>query len=136
MVSNPIICCSAMHWVLTPRGMPCPQRKKTAGAVRPLERGLEHTFAETDQHGTRLVRCNTAMREHGETDTHQARNQVAGHGCSGVVEDFVLGLDLTDVTAKVTNQSVGDVRGSSALLNTPMYAPQDLWISNGCTKGV
>src|SRR5215831_12378744 len=41
MVSNPIICCSAMHWVLTPRGMQCPHRQKTAGAVRPLERGQQ-----------------------------------------------------------------------------------------------
>jgi hypothetical protein len=52
---------------------------------------LEHTFAETDQHGTRLVRRNAAVREHGETDAHQTRNQVAGYGRSGVVEHFVLG---------------------------------------------
>jgi hypothetical protein len=75
-----------------------------------------------DQHSTRLVRGNAAVREHGETDAHQARNQVAGHGCSGVVENFVLGLDLTDMTAKVTNQSAGDVLGGSIPLDTPVYA--------------
>jgi hypothetical protein len=83
---------------------------------------LEHAFAETDQHSTRLVRCNAAMREHGETEAHQARNQVAGHGCSGVVENFVLGLNLTDVTAKVTNQSAGDMLCGSIPLDTPVYA--------------
>jgi hypothetical protein len=75
-----------------------------------------------DQHSTRLVRGNAAVREHGETDAHQARNEVAGHGCSGVVENFVLGLDLTDMTAKVTNQSAGDVLGGSIPLDTPIYA--------------
>ena len=83
---------------------------------------LEHAFAETDQHGTRLVRRHAAVREHGETEAHQARNQVAGHGCSGVVEHFVLGLDLTDVTAKVTNQLAGDVLCGSIPLDTPVYA--------------
>ena len=38
MVSNPITCCSVMRWVSTPRGMECPQHKKTEGAFRPLER--------------------------------------------------------------------------------------------------
>ena len=51
-----------------------------------------------------------------------ASQQVAGHGCSGVVENFVLGLDLTDMTAKVTNQSAGDVLGGSIPLDTPIYA--------------
>src|SRR4030095_7880755 len=40
MVSNPITCCSVMRWASTPRGMECPQHKKTEGAFRPLERGL------------------------------------------------------------------------------------------------
>src|SRR5215467_7389122 len=40
MVSNPIICCSVTHWISTMRGIKCPQHKKTAGAFRPLERGL------------------------------------------------------------------------------------------------
>src|SRR5205823_8263463 len=83
---------------------------------------LEHAFAETDQHGTRLVRRNAAVREHGETDAHQARNQVAGHGCSGVVENFMLRLNLTDVTAKVTNESAGDVLCGCIPLDTPVYA--------------
>src|SRR4029450_10715595 len=39
MVSNPITCCSVMRWASTPRGMGCPQHKKTEGAFRPLERG-------------------------------------------------------------------------------------------------
>ena len=39
MVSNPITCCSVMRWASTPRGMECPQHKKTEGAFRPLERG-------------------------------------------------------------------------------------------------
>src|SRR5215475_8410573 len=39
--SNPITCWSVRHWALTPRGMPCPQAKKTRGTFRPLERGLE-----------------------------------------------------------------------------------------------
>jgi hypothetical protein len=97
---------------------------------------LEDAFAESDQHGTRLVRRYAAVREHGETDAHQARNQVAGHGCSGVVEHFVLGLDLTDVTAKVTYQLVGDVLCGRIPLDTPVNAPKDLQISNGRTKGV
>src|SRR5262249_44555522 len=41
MVSNPITCCSVMRWASTPRGMECPQHKKTEGAFRPLERGFE-----------------------------------------------------------------------------------------------
>ena len=41
MVSNPIICCSVTHWVSTPRGMKHPQRIKTLGAFRPLERGMQ-----------------------------------------------------------------------------------------------
>jgi hypothetical protein len=84
---------------------------------------LEHAFTEMDQHSTRLVRRNTTVREQGETDTHQACNEIAGHGCSGVVENFVLGLDLTDVTVKVTYQSAGDVLCSSIPLDTPVYAP-------------
>ena len=63
------------------------------------------------------------MREQGETDAHQACNEIACHGCSGVVENFVLGLDLTDVTAKVTNQSAGNVLCGSIPLDTPVYAP-------------
>src|SRR5215471_3215845 len=39
MVSKPITCCSVMRWASTPRGMECPQHKKTEGAFRPLERG-------------------------------------------------------------------------------------------------
>jgi hypothetical protein len=97
---------------------------------------LEHTFAETDQHGTRLVRRYATVREHRETHAHQARNEVAGHGGGGVVEHFVLGLDLTDVTAQVTYQSVGNVLRSHIPLDTPVYAPEDLRISNGRTKGV
>src|SRR4030095_7362881 len=42
MVSNPITCCSVMRWSSTPRGMECPQHKKTEGAFRPLERGVDH----------------------------------------------------------------------------------------------
>ena len=45
MVSNPIICCSVTHWASTPRGMKCPQHKKTVGAFRPLERGLQEVSA-------------------------------------------------------------------------------------------
>ena len=41
MVSNPTTCWCVMHWVSTPRGMKCLQHKKTGGAVRPLERGLD-----------------------------------------------------------------------------------------------
>jgi hypothetical protein len=84
---------------------------------------LEHAFAETDQHGTRLVRRYATVREHGETDAHQARNQVAGHGRSGVVEHFVLGLNLTDMTAQVTYQAAGDVFCGRIPLDTPVYAP-------------
>src|SRR5215212_4163132 len=39
--STPITCWSVMHWALTPRGMPCPQGKKTTGTFRPLEHGLD-----------------------------------------------------------------------------------------------
>src|SRR5262249_49303178 len=38
--SNPITGWSVMHWASTPRGMPCPQPKKTTGTFRPLEHGL------------------------------------------------------------------------------------------------
>ena len=31
---------SVLRWASTPRGMKCPQHKKTEGAFRPLERGL------------------------------------------------------------------------------------------------
>jgi hypothetical protein len=84
---------------------------------------LEHAFTETDQHGTRLIRRYAAVRQHGEADAHQARNQVAGHGGSGVVEHFVLGLDLTDVTTQVTYQSTRDVLRGHIPLDTPVYAP-------------
>src|SRR5215813_1387508 len=83
---------------------------------------LEHAFTETEQHGTRLVRRNAAVRQHGETDAHQTSNQVAGHGCSGVVKNFVLGFDLTDVTTEITDQSAGDVLCGSISLDTPVYA--------------
>src|SRR5215467_10074584 len=43
MVSNPITCCSVMRWASTPRGMECPQHKKTEGAFRPLERGIQRS---------------------------------------------------------------------------------------------
>src|SRR5439155_15442618 len=39
--SNPITCWSVTHWASTPRGMPCPQAKKTTGTFRPLERGIQ-----------------------------------------------------------------------------------------------
>src|SRR5215813_12653135 len=84
---------------------------------------LEHAFTETDQHGTRLVRRNAAVRQHGETDAHQTSNQVAGHGRSGVVEHFVLGLDLTDVTAEITDQAARNVLCGRLPLDTPVYAP-------------
>jgi len=84
---------------------------------------LEHAFTETDQHGTRLVRRNAAVRQYGETDTHQTSNQVAGYGCSGVVEHFVLGFDLTDVTAEITDQAASDVLCGRLPLDTPVYAP-------------
>src|SRR5687768_15791733 len=41
LVSNPITCWSVTHWVSTPRGMQCPQPKKTAGTFSPLERGAK-----------------------------------------------------------------------------------------------
>ena len=53
---------------------------------------LEDAFAETDQHGTRLVRRDAAVRQHGETDAHQASDQVTGHSRRGVIEHFVIGL--------------------------------------------
>src|SRR5262245_43033329 len=46
MVSNPIICCSVTHWISTMRGIKCPQHKKTAGAFRPLERGLKGVIGD------------------------------------------------------------------------------------------
>jgi hypothetical protein len=97
---------------------------------------LEYAFAETDQHGTPLIRCHTTVRQHGETEAHQTRQQVASHCGSGVVEHFVLGLNFANVTAKVTNQSAGDVLCRSVPLNAPVYTTQDLWISNGRTKGI
>src|SRR5215470_17236169 len=45
MVSNPITCCSVMRWASTPRGMECPQHKKTEGAFRPLERGSQYPIS-------------------------------------------------------------------------------------------
>ena len=48
MVSNPITCCSVMRWASTPRGMECPQHKKTEGAFRPLERGFPITSVHRD----------------------------------------------------------------------------------------
>src|SRR5215471_16903270 len=41
MVSNPITCWSVRHWLSIPRGIQCPKHKKTLGAVRPLEHGLQ-----------------------------------------------------------------------------------------------
>src|SRR5439155_22368010 len=46
MVSNSITCCSLPPWTSTPRGMKGPQHKKTEGALRPLERGLEGSSPE------------------------------------------------------------------------------------------
>src|SRR5262245_21675258 len=50
MVFNPITCCSVMRWASTPRGMKCPQHKKTEGAFRPLERGLEEEKLSDQTH--------------------------------------------------------------------------------------
>src|SRR5499425_3056852 len=51
LVSNPITCWSVMHWVLTPPGMPCPQRTKSLSSVRVLERGFQDdTFADLYAH--------------------------------------------------------------------------------------
>src|SRR5215510_3779280 len=84
---------------------------------------LEYAFTETEQHGTRLVGRNAAVPQHGETDAHQASDQVAGYGCSGVVEHFVLGFDLTDVTSEITDQTASDMLCGSLPLDTPVYAP-------------
>ena len=40
-MSPPITCWSVTHAVLTPRGIKYPQHKKTVGAFRPLERGVQ-----------------------------------------------------------------------------------------------
>src|SRR5215216_3325841 len=45
--STPITCWSVMHWALTPRGMPCPQGKKTTGTFRPLEHGFKEGMWDT-----------------------------------------------------------------------------------------
>jgi hypothetical protein len=74
--------------------------------------------------------------EHGETDAHQTCNQVAGDGGGGVVENFVLGLDFTDVTMQVTDQAAGNLFGDGIPFCTPVHAAQDFWISDGRTKGV
>src|SRR4051794_15081567 len=46
--STPITCWSVMHWALTPRGMPCPQGKKTTGTFRPLEHGYKRVVHGID----------------------------------------------------------------------------------------
>src|SRR4029453_17706194 len=56
LVSNPITYWSVMHWASTPRGMQCPQPKNTAGAVRPLERGVKDGALSEDQAIERLSR--------------------------------------------------------------------------------
>src|SRR4029450_10795433 len=45
LVSTPSTGWSVTHWASTPRGMQCPQLKKTAGTFRPLERGMERPVA-------------------------------------------------------------------------------------------
>jgi hypothetical protein len=97
---------------------------------------LEHAFAKTNKHGTGLGRRNAAVGEHGETDAHQACDQVASDGGSSVVENFVLGLDFIDVTTQVTNHSAGYACGGSIPFRTPVNALQDFRISDGRTKGM
>src|SRR5215471_13000030 len=46
--SNPITGWSVMHWALTPRGMLCPQAKKTTGTFRPLEHGVQRQRRSPD----------------------------------------------------------------------------------------
>ena len=44
MASNLITYWSVMYWISTPRGMQCPQHKKTLRAFRLLERGIDGSF--------------------------------------------------------------------------------------------
>jgi hypothetical protein len=97
---------------------------------------LEHAFAETNKHGTCLFRRNAAVCEHGETDAHQACEQVPRDSGGSVVENFVLGLDFIDVTTQVTDQSAGYVLCDGISFRTPVNASQDFRISDGRTKGV
>jgi hypothetical protein len=39
LASHLLTCCSGTPWASAPRGIQCPQHKKTGGAFRPLERG-------------------------------------------------------------------------------------------------
>src|SRR5215475_12603055 len=52
--SNPITCWSVMRSVSTPRGMQCPQPKKTAGTFRPLERGLQLIIGRLEDFAAKL----------------------------------------------------------------------------------
>jgi hypothetical protein len=45
LVSKPITSCSVTRWGSTPHGMKCPQRTKTVGGVRPLDRGMMRSSA-------------------------------------------------------------------------------------------
>src|SRR4029450_4360156 len=66
MVSNPITCCSVMRWASTPRGMECPQHKKTEGAFRPLERGSQGWTVALMERATRFLwelRCGRKDRK-------------------------------------------------------------------------
>jgi hypothetical protein len=74
--------------------------------------------------------------EHGETDAHQACEQVAGDGCGSVVENFVLGLNCIDVTMQVTNQLAGYVFCGGISFRTPVNTAQNFWVSAGRTKGM
>ena len=74
LVSNPITCWSVTHWVSTPRGMQCPQPKKTAGTFRPLERG--HTDSASSYRALKGYMhefVNHTKKEYARGDVHENR---------------------------------------------------------------
>src|SRR5262244_4037791 len=74
MVSNPITCCSVMRWASTPRGMQCPQHKKTEGAFRPLEHGVKRDSGVSVMYAEELNSAKSSVTLQ-RTDRHDILGQ-------------------------------------------------------------
>src|SRR5215510_9837253 len=112
---NLITCWSVTHWASTPHGMQCAQRKKTAGTVRPLERGARHFLTVhfpllapgTPSCSTRSMRTKASacgpMRS--RTDTMSSLLLLAGKAetfdAEEVLDDFDAELTSTPLYARI-----------------------------------
>src|SRR5215468_4387817 len=96
-MSNPITCCSVMRWASTPRGMECPQHKKTEGAFRPLERGVDrfiNAYLAVNPHPPGSATPSSASPRRDVIRQAQERLQAAGFNPGAI--DGALGPQTRD----------------------------------------